>query len=265
MTASIGITGSAATWAGTFNSELVAGLTDLSFTVQLTGDAHAVPPFGVAYTDQVVGLRSWSGTIRGTMPTPGIPDAGSITIGGSGYTSNINEWSLDIRGESFDVTDFTASARWRKFTPGLYSWSGTYGGFLDTTNALVLPGAHATCYFVIGVNRRFNGDIITTGIGVAAQPTSPNTIAYTFVGDGTVSAETPSGGTDDETGWSADTPATPVALTAPQTAGSLVLTAATNRTYTGSAFMTGLRIRCNVAAPVEIEIAFQGTDALTPA
>ena len=204
------------------------------------------------------GLTSWLGEFEAMIPGPEIGSGGLVTFS-AGYVTNLQEWSLDISRPALETTVFGATAK--TFLPGLYSWSGRFAGLLDDTTAATMvanssePASATFKYSERGVSdATLSGSIFTDNLDIGSMPEALNTIAYTFQGSGALTHSTPTTGNSILTAGSA--------ITADD-AGSIVLTASTGRTYTGSAFWTGISIDVKCTELMKVRVQFQGTGALS--
>lgn len=212
---------------------------------------------------------SWGGSITCRAPkTPASGYSGSVAWSSGNYATNVREWTLEASCGEKDVTAFDGSGILAKaFLPLLWSWRGTFAGYIDGTTALALPTAPGATLATLTLKLLDNGvGTDDTLVGTAATENLTGNVgtetggefSYGFTGSGTLTADgdnygaNSSGVFDDSTG----------ALITPS-AGSLVLTAASGRTYTGNAFPTRLSWRVGVASGSECTIDFRGTGALT--
>ena len=212
---------------------------------------------------------SWTGTITCRAPnTVQTGYAGLVSFSGSEYTSNIKDWALTLAYASKEVTAFNGTGvSWKEFVALAASWSGTFSGFVDGTTPVTpptLPGATLstiTCKLIdqgASADDTLSGAAMVTQTGPSAGLDGSNEASLSFQGSGVLTAAgvnygTNSSGVFDDTAGTIVTPS----------AGSLVLTAASGRTYTGDAFPTSLAWRCGVATALELVIGVQGTGALT--
>jgi len=246
-----GATGSVTSWTGTANGLLIGTNSQPStFTLNYNADELDTTGFDATNSmEAIAGLKSWAGTISTRYDAAQIGSAGSVTYG-SGYVLHTNSWQLNLASAAKDVTAFGTSVK--SFIPSLIGWGGQYDGFVDDTSPLsglgVDPPASAT--FAMDATRSIEGDITVTGQSVSSAPSEPNTVTQTFRGSGAITAAGASG-------------LFSVGEIVIPATGTLTLTASTGRTYAGSAFWTSLSISCPAAGLVVMDIAFQGTGALS--
>lgn len=257
MAAITGITGAVTSW--TNNTQLIStGSKPMQFSLDVDCDEHDVTAFDTTGAQAYIkGLRSWGGSFTAQLATPAIGALGLVTFS-AGYVVNLNAFSVNIACAEHEVTAFAATEK--AYIPGMFNWSGTFGGFLDGTTAATLPGNSnepATGTFLYqelgATDNTLAGSIFTTRLGIGVSPTAPNSVNYSFRGSGALTQSSTSVGI------------IPDGALAVPTVGELVLTASTGRTFTGNAFWTGIAIAVSVGAPTVLTGTFRGTGALTPA
>lgn len=263
MAATVGISGLVTSWAGTGNTQLIgAGCDPMRFSLDMVGDEADSTALAASLVQATYlkGLRSWSGSMSGRRSTASIGSAGSVTFS-PGYTANIKSFEVVFECDQFDATilgSSATSARWREFLPGLIRVSGSYETYIDGTTALAPPAGGsepAPMTLALGSSESFAFSAFATRAAAAVATNAINTAAYSFRGSGDVTTTASGDAMVFDAGSSIATPGI----------GSLVLQAATSRTYTGDAFWRRIRISNPVDQLVTIDIDFQGTGALTPA
>lgn len=253
-----GITGSLS-WGGSGENAQLAGtgVEGQEFRLNLNGAEFDTTNFSTTgATTHIKGLTSWDGEFTGIIKAINHGALGLVTFS-AGYTANLNRWNMTIERDSFDATVFAATEM--AFAPGCWQWGGEFSGYLDDTTAATMPGNSnepATGTFKYeekGVNdNTLSGSIFTTRASISAKPRALNEVSYTYRGSGAITQSTPSVGAG----------ILPAGAVAGDAASSLVLTASTSRTYTGSAFWKSINIDCSVAGLVIVRVGFQGTGAL---
>lgn len=217
---------------------------------------------------------SWGGSITCRAPnTPASGYSGSVAWDAGEYATNVREWALNVNYGEKETTAFDDAGTgilFKTFIPLLASWDGSFAGYIDDTTALAKPtaaGIAAANFAALtlklldqggSADDTLVGDAITTAVSADLGVETGGDFSYTFGGSGQLTAagvnygENSSGVFDDSTG----------VLVTPS-AGSLVLTSAASRTYTGNAFPVGLSWRVGVTSGAELVIRFRGTGALT--
>lgn len=264
MAAIIGDTGLVVSWAGTGNSQLIEtsnAPSEFVLTLDTPGlDTTAFASSQVYAMSALANILSWSATIKGRLNPAKLGNTGIATFSG-GYVTNIKRWKLDASWNPQDSTAMDTSAvTTRSFIPGLLKWSGDYTCNTDSSTAIVAPGAAAAALVLKiaedGANDvQFSGTAFATQAGVNVRIGSISETNYTFDGTGNLTSQAGSSvySTFLFANGTVTTPAT----------GSLVLRAATGRTYTGSAFLSALSVSVSVDAVVEFDMTVQGSGALT--
>ncbi len=97
-------------------------------------------------------------------------------------------WSLDLVGDTHDITDFTSSG-WRRFLAGLKGWSGSFEMFADATNSIVPSdvGSNATLKLYINSTNYLSGNAICTGWHHSTAVDGVQTISMDFQGNSDLS------------------------------------------------------------------------------
>lgn len=261
MSATTGLTGDVVSWSGTFNAAMLALLKPATFTLDTSADALDSTGYaaGALRVRSIIkGLRSWRGSFGGYLATPVTGMTGNIS--GAGYSTNIQRWSMQFAANAIDATALPVSSGFRSYLPSLVSVRGTYDAIVDSSTAIKEAGSSsdpAAATFTIQTSNTLAASIITTGAQVVSRVGDLSVVRYTFEVDGDVVSVGSANVIP-----AASTIATPVA-------GTMVLKAheagASDKTYTGSAFWTGISITVDPAAVTAIQVDFQGDGAITPA
>lgn len=248
----VGLTGAVTSWGSstTITDYLAkAGMRANQATVYLEGEdidttAFADIGVGTAIKGLVGAYAEWEGHLF--APQHGA--TGLVTFA-AGYTTNLNSYTIDVEGSEFQGTAFGASNQ--AWFPGGFKWGGSFSGFLDDTTALVAPqnaSEPATGTFKIDerttTDATLSGSIFTTRAQAGISPSALNTVSYNFRGSGALTASTPTTGVN-------VFPTGALAVAAP---ASLVITASTGRTFTGSAFWTRISLTVGVGQSVRMRV-----------
>jgi len=261
------------------NVLLMSGTAPFAMEIQQTGDEQDVTAFGasLASMSYTAGLRSWEATVTGRFPrsTPKIGNTGLVTLS-SGYALRVKSWSMTINAAVFDITAFNATApTWKVFRPGLIDWSATFEAGIDSGTGVGNPAAPGDA-LVTGTfklteegatDNQLSGSGFLTQIGTTVRVGDENIGRFSFRGSSTLSNTYASG-----LGLLSSA-ASPYAITTPtwdtNSDGtpdvSVVMTAATGRTYTGNAFWRSITLNCALGTPIEVVAQLQGAGALTVA
>lgn len=245
-----GITGAITSWAGTDHGALLTGQRPFNATLNYTADDVDTTAFADGGIEtHIPGLTGWSVTWTAQLATPAIGAMGLVTFSG-GYVSNLNAWTLNAVQAALEVPEFGTALK--TFIPGLISWGGSFGGWLDGTTPAVAPGAAAAAavfrYQDLATDAELAGNIFATQLGLSAAPSAANTINYSYRG----TAGLTSTGT-----------AKALNSLAATTPSSLVFTASTGRTFTGSAFWSSIGVSVNASQATTVTVTAQGTGALS--
>jgi hypothetical protein len=257
----VGLTGAVTSWGsnGTFADNIAKDLNlPAEFTLDMDGVDLDVTPFvGPTIVEtHTPGLRSWGGTITGFLGSSSGQDALGGAVATAEYDLNVRSWNMTLTARELDVTSWTnLSTRWMAYAPGLVSWSGSYEAIIDNATALSIPSSSTgTGTFTISSGNYWEGSIFSTRVGAVVRVGDVNIARYDFRGTGHLTVVGSNAGMPANSG----SVATPIAET-------MVLTAYTGRTYTGSAFWRSIQATCNIGQAIQTVIGFRGSGALTPA
>jgi|DEB0MinimDraft_3_1074331.scaffolds.fasta_scaffold09542_3 hypothetical protein len=247
---------------------LNSGIAPYSFSAQIPTEVAAITPFASTPPvagSSISGLRSWTANFSGRFPrsSPAMGHEGLATFGsmsvGSGYLLGLTGWSLALSVESFDSTELSSTPpTWRSFVPGLISATGTFDVRIDDTTAIEVgtEGAITLRTNVETTNdNEFSGNIIVTNVAPSVAVGSRNTAQISFVFTGPISVD------GDAPMFPVASAGTPDALGKPDIT-DVVLRAAGNIDYDGSAFWTSLNINCAIGSPIDVTGTLQGVGAL---
>lgn len=258
--------GLVSSWAGTGNSALISGgSAPYEFTLTGTKPEADVTPFvsgGTAFRQFALGLGEWSAAMS-TRLSPVKYGSGGLVTASAAYTTNVRSWRMSIAAtpaEKSTVMNATPPT-WQTYVPNLVQWSGTYEAFVDDTTALVFPTSTAeSITFKLVENasadHTLSGSCLIQQLSAPIRIGSISVATYSFRGTGTLTAAGTSGSGVGAPLFAAG------ALTKPAV-GSLVLQAASGRTYTGDAFWESIDIDCVVDEVINVTINAKGTGALT--
>lgn len=266
MAYTYGTTGSVVSWAGTGNSALVtSGSAPAAFVLNISAREDDITPLtasGAVFREYTIGLGEWSGSIE-TRPNPAKYGSGGNLTGSGPYLTNVQSWRLRLdAGPVQKITGFDASGvTHQSYAPSLWNWGGTYTAGVDSSTAIVAPSATAaTLTFKLienaSADHTLSGSAMVRQIGIPVRVGNVTIATFEFRGTGALTAAGTSGTGVGNPFFAAGT------IGAPAT-GSLVLQAATNRTYTGDAFPENVEINCVVDELITAKIGFRGTGALT--
>ncbi len=267
------ISGLAATVAWTGYTGLYASpgiIKPYRYSLSVQGGAIVNTAFGgsaVISTTKMAAPYSWTGSITCRSPaTPQTGYSGSVAwaTGTFDYATGIREWNLDLTCDEKLVTVFNGTGVVaHAYIPLAWSWRGGFTGYHDDTTPPDLPDIPTNTLSTLTlmavnttVDDTLSGTAVVTQLGVDVGVDGTGDVAYSFEGTGGLTAAGTDFGIASTGIWSSGSLVTP-------TAGSLVLTAASGRTYTGNAFPTGVSFRVGVDSGIETTIAFRGTGALT--
>lgn len=259
----VGIT-AAISWGGTQHASLAGtGVEGQQFTLNNSAEEFDTTIFGATGpTSHIKGLVSGEGTINGLLKVPDHGAGGLVTFS-AGTVINVTGWDMELTREEFDSTVFNATApTFKSYLPGLWTWNGSFSGYLDDTTAMTLPANSnepATGTFKYqekgGTDNTLSGSIFTTAANVSASPRQINSLDYNFQGSGALTQSTPSAGVG----------IFPNGAVGNEAAQTLVLTASTGRTFTGSAFWKSISISCRMGGLVTVRVGFRYSGTITPA
>lgn len=257
MSGTTGLTGSVTSWAGTFNAAMLALLKPATFTLDTNADSLDTTAFNAGaaiVANKIKGLKHWRGQFSGPLATPAHGITGAVS--GTAYSTNVQRWSMSLRCNPLDSTSYPITSNWKTFLPGLVMGSGSFDAIVDGTTPITEAGSStepATGTFTLSTGNTLAASLFTTGAQIVSRVGDLNVVRYSFDIDGHVTSVGSANIVP-----AASTLATPVA-------GALVLQSAASRTYTGSAFWTGIEIVVNPAAISLCTVSFQGSGAFTPA
>lgn len=211
----------------------------------------------------------WSGSF--TCRSPNTPQSGytgnvSWATGTFDYATNVRDWTCDLRCGEKQVTAFNGTGVVaHAFIPLAWSWGGTFSGYLDGTTPPDLPDLPTNTLSTLTLlayntttDDTLSGSAVVTQLTADAGVDGTGEFSYSYVGTGDLAIAGTNYGIASTGIWSGGSLITP-------TAGSLVLTSTTSRTYTGNAFPTGVSWRVGVDSGIEVVVSFRGTGALTVA
>lgn len=224
--------------------------------------------FGATTAKFASGPYSWTAQITGVYSNANpITGVGGLVTWGDGYVANAVGWTMDIAWPEFSYVPFAAAGQTRaEAIGGVPSWSGTIEALLDHSTPLTIGtldpdtiGGDTGTAATFKLNElgddpdaTMAGNIILVSANPTVQVGQLSTATINYQGTGNLTlAGTPSllaAGAIDAS------PATAV-----------VFTAATGRTYTGDAFLTGLSVSVKPEEAVSVTATLRGTGDLTVA
>lgn len=253
------LTGRVVSWENNTRLISTAGTPLATFTFNMSGPSIPfLPHTSIGARSAVAGLGGWTAELNMLLKTPAIGNNALVTFA-TGYVLHANTTDVTITGDSLDVTEFAAAnadPTWRSFIAGAYGWGGNWGGFLDDTTKLSAIGAASTggaARFQYGVSGALplilSGNILAETGNLALADGTPNTYAYSFLGDGVLAAPASGGETIIGDGTSAIV----------ASAGRLVLSAGDGTKVSGTAFWTSINVRAAVGDMVVVSVTAQGS------
>jgi hypothetical protein len=261
MAAAPGYKGFVSSWA-TPNDTTLALFKPMAFTCQINGEEYDSTGFasgGQAVRSRVKGVRDWTVELDAYNATPTAGHLGNFT-GTNIYATNPRGWDITINSDSLDTTPFQPSGDWRTFSPGLVSWQLNYECFVDTSTSLSMPDAAAgtTASFTATVSsgNTLAGTVVVTGCNPVIRVGDVSLVRYSCVGTGHLTT----------VGTGNVLPANSGTMTIPS-ASELILKTyddGSDKTLTGNAFWTSLRVSTVVGQGVSFNASLRGTGALTP-
>lgn len=266
-------------WAGNGNAALIGSGTgagvaasEASLSVAAAAIDSTVHAASLTNRSFITGLRSPSITFGGRWnPAYNCSDIG-LTFG-NGYVANLRSFSVNFAWEQIEATISTGSAlSSMSYLPGLGTVSGTYECYVDDTTALALPGGTVTgsaTFKLCGeasTDHTLAGTIITTQLSVSMPVGQMPVATYSYQFTGNITAAGDADGTGDYSSspWKYWIDSASGVIGTP-IAGNLVLTATSGRTYTVSAFPTGIAIQATVGQLLTVNVSAQGSGDVTVA
>jgi len=254
---------SSTTWAS--SEFLLAKIADIGGSYNETTDMHDVTSRSAStFATNTVGLSSATANISGRFPAtaPLTGYAGNVTMAGKYGDINDNAvnlvgFSIDFNWPSIETTSKIAgeSIFWRTFKPSVYTATGVVRVLVDETEPLIsaVKAGDSVVAAVLDMDgtNTFAGNIHIHGIGMSMQVGQANTLEFPFTFIGAVTA----------VGSGNFFAAGAVPLVTPQT---LVVSAASGRQYSGSAFPTRVGVNLNIGSPIEVSVDAQFTGVVTP-
>lgn len=267
-------------WAGNNNGILIgvgtgSGVRHSACSLSIDAGSNDTTAYGAALTStsSITGLRGSTAQFTGRWEPANNSNSIAITYT-NGYIANLRRLTMNI---SYAVQESTVSdgsgVVARAYLPGLYTVSGQYECFVDDTTAIVLPGStsqgSATFKFIENASDDHTaaGTIRSTVANVDMTVGNIPVITYDYE---FVSAVTFAGETDGATTTYHSSPFkywidSAAGVLGTSATGTLVLTAATGRTYTASAFPSAISIDAVVGQPIAINVTAQISGNVTVA
>ncbi len=113
---------------------------------------------------------------------------GNVTFTGViGATLMARSWTLDLSGDTPDITDFDDTANWRVFLAALNGWTATVDCVVDNAD-LVQPadvGVSATLdLFLVDGGNNYTGNAICNSLSATVSVEGEATQTISFQGNG---------------------------------------------------------------------------------
>lgn len=253
----VGITGSVA-WAGSSVAAQLAGTGSRPHSFKVDIGAESFESTGYDTTGMAKKKKGIRGPVTGSFEVyMAASDHGGGTNGlvafAPGTVVNANRWRMRINRPA--LTYVAWPDVWFSAKPGIIDWSGSFGGMVDDTTAMLLPcGASEPAsgtftYYDAATDFTLVGSIFTDRQSITAAHNALGTYEYNFVGS------------DALTHSAVGTGIIPDGALANDTATALTLTASTGRAWSGDAFWTSIDIECGYGALVKATVGFHGTGA----
>lgn len=259
--ASFAVTNASLAWTSGGETALLAG-SEARATLNINAPDLDATVFGssVAFNTFLNNIYDWSIDVESQFSPALTGSMGSFAWASSNYATNVRSWALDFVTAELDATVFSPTVAARTFRPGLTAGTGSFEAFQDDTTPITLPSTAAAGTFMVNDatnDYKVEADCFATQVGVTNNIGEMATVAYALrISDASIAF------TSASSTW-ANQFVTSGNLAAPTTGGTLRLTSATSRTFTGEAFRTRLAITCPVDGLVTVQMRFRGTGALT--
>jgi predicted secreted protein len=219
---------------------------------------------GVTTRTYTSGLGQWTGTFNGRWPGGGasVGLTASISTDGSAYVTGIQDFTVQINAQAYDITSFDDGATaWRSFKPGILDWTVSFNALIDDTTSMAMGAAEAESEtFTIKLLESGADDATLSGEGLieslapSVRVGELNRVAYLIRGTGVLTANAGTGGEV----W----PFADGAVGLPE-ATEVVVTYDSGKTVTGTCFYTGLSLAVARGALIDSTCNVQGTGAVT--
>ena len=255
MAAINGTTGLVTSWAGTANTALIStGSAPSEFSWTLHAPEVDTTPFvsaGATVMRFIPNIYDGTVSIKTRINPASIGNKGNVTFSG-GYATNIKEWSVTLATDPQESTAFSGSTVLaRTYIPSLLNWSGSYTGYVDGTTPLEPVGEVAAALVLKAIEDgatdvQLSGNAFSTQLASTVRVGQIAEASYSFRGDGDITSAV---GAGSFTAWFFA-----AGVVAPPVVGSLVLQAATGRTYTMDAFWESVTVACAVDGLVTADI-----------
>jgi len=219
--------------------------------------------------EMIAGINEWTGSFTAKYPktAPAMGEEGLVTFA-NGYVLGANAWTMSAAITEHEETGFAPTPpAFRAWSPGLYTLTGSWTCQVDDGNALDgLTDAAGTgaADFRLAYNGGTNSailkaaNIIVTGRSTPFEVNGKPLVTYSFVVDGVLQC------IGANTLWSIASPTVAENITVPSAETiTLRMDDAGDREMSGSAFCTGWTTGCAIGSPVEHQVNFRGTGALT--
>ena len=224
-------------------------------------------------------LKSWTGSITMRYPrvTRQMGNNGTLSWASGGYSAYVQDYSLNVQAAALDYTSMTQTDKtFRYFRPSLLvGFSGTFNALFDA--AVTLPGTESPAtapasYAALTLKLLEDGasDPSLAGNAFISQightmnmgTSELQRLAFSFMGDGALTATAGStlpclwpAGTIGQPTWDINGDGTP-----DQT---IVVTAASGRTFTGTCFWTSVALNVPMTGLIDVTVGIQGTGPYT--
>jgi hypothetical protein len=254
-------------------------------SIQMVSETGVITSQGDTAVRNRAMLKSWTGTINLRYPrtTRTLGNNGTLTWASGGYSAYVQDYSLNVQAAALDYTSMTQSDKtFRYFRPSLLvGFSGTFNALFDA--AVTLPGTESpatapSSYAALtlkliedGANDpTLSGNAFISQIGHTMNmgTSELQRLAFSFMGDGALTA-TP--GTNFAALWPPNAGGSPTAIGQPTwdingdgtPDQTIVVTAASGRTFTGDCFWTSVAVNVPMTGLIDVTVGIQGTGPYT--
>ena len=263
MAATVGHQAAVSSWTSPL---LIAKLTAVSANFNDTTGSEAATGLGDTTASFVPLLRSATATIDALWKANTSPIAGSAaavelnpsyySIGNDEPVIGLTDYTLNMAWAPLEVSSGSDTTFDATFRPDILSWGGSMNLRLDDTEALTkaqIAGDTAiAASFIMDSAHSYTGNIWITGTAKGATVGATSTQSFTYQGTGALTSV----GTHNF--YAAGAVGIP-------TAGTLLLTYASGRTVSGSAFPSAVNLSVARNALIRVGITAQYTGAVTTA
>lgn len=250
-----------------------------TISIKMQSDTGIITAQGDTAVRNRAMLKSWQATVNMRYPraTRQMGNNGTLTWASGGYSAYVLDYSLNVQAAALDYTSMSQSDKtFKYFRPSLLvGFSGTFNASFDA--AVTLPGTESpatapSSYAALTLKLLEDGasDPALAGNAFISQightmnmgTAELQRLAFSFMGDGALTATAGStlpclwpAGTIGQPTWDINGDGTP-----DQT---IVVTAASGRTFTGTCFWTSVSVNVPMNGLIDVTVGLQGTGPYT--